>query len=232
MPVSYANLTAFVAALAKLVPDMKGGYTEADFVTDAVTRFSEQIPAELTADAGDGSATEFELGASPFGSFALGFSEGWPITVERLTSGNVAMNPPQAWGEKVRIDKRAVSGVPKLYLVFPSAPPAAGKARVHFSAPWTVSTTVDLPAAYHTAVVKKAGALKCRALALFYAQTIDPSGGSDIFDARQYADAYAKRADELEEDFDRIVAGAGEAPGMSFGRARSRIPRVFAPWGS
>lgn len=232
MPVSYANLTAFVAALAKLVPDMKGGYTEADFVTDAVTRFSEQIPAELTVDVGDGSTTEFELGASSFATFVLGFSEGWPITVERLSSANAAQNPPVAWGEKVRIDKRAVAGVPKLYLVFPSAPPAAGKARVHFSVPWTVSTTVDLPAAYHTAVVKKAGALKCEALSLFYANTIDPSGGSDIFDARQYADTYAKRAEELSVDFDRIVSGAGEAPGMSFGRARSAIPRVFAPWGS
>lgn len=232
MPVSYATLSAFVAALAKLVPDMKGGYTEADFVTDAVTRFSEEIPAELSVDVGDGTLTEWELGTTTFATFALGFSESWPITVERLSSANAAQNPPVAWGDKVRIDKRAVAGVPKLYLVFPSAPPAAGQARVHFSAPWTVSTTVDLPATYHTAIVKKAGALKCRALALFYAQTIDPAGGSDIFDARQYADSYAKRAEELEVDFDRIVAGAGEAPGMSFGRARSTIPRVFAPWGS
>ena len=101
MPVSYANLTAFVAALAKLVPDMKGAYTEADFVTDAVTRFSEQIPAELTVDVGDGSTTEFELGASSFATFVLGFSEGWPITVERLSSANAAQNclSPVATGQ-------------------------------------------------------------------------------------------------------------------------------------
>lgn len=232
MPVSYANLTAFVAALAKLVPDMKGGYTEADFVTDAVSRFSEEIPAELTIDVGDGSTTEWALGSDTFATFLPGFSESWPITVERLSSANAAQNPPVPWGDAVRIDRRSLAGVPTLYLVFPTAPPAAGKARVHFRSTWTVSATVDLPAVFHTAIVKKAGALKCAALAIYYAQTIDPNGGSDIFDARQYVESYAKRAEELEAEVAKTIRGAGDAPGMSRGRASTGIARVYAPWGS
>jgi len=232
VPVSYANSAAFVAALAKLVPDMKGGYTEADFVTDALARFSEDNPAELTVDVGDGSTTEYQLGASSFATFVLGFSEANPITVERLDSSGDPYNPPEPWAERVRIDRRTLAGVPALYLVFPTAPAAAGKARVHFKAPYTIgASTTDLPAMFHTAVVRKAAALKCSALSTYYKQTIDPAGGSDIFDARQYAQSYADDAARFEAEYEKVVRNLGEPAGLSFGRARSAIPRVFRPWG-
>lgn len=232
MPVTYANSAAFVAALAKLVPDMKGGYTEADFISDAVARLSEDVPGYATVDVGDGSLYEWALGSGTFASWVVGFSESWPVQFEQLNAAGAPYRPPAPFtGDTPYFDERTASSVPALYLVFVTAPAAAAKARVRFRIPWTIgASTYTVPAPYHVAVVKLAASLKCSALSTFYKQTIDPAGGSDIFDARQYAESYASDAERFLGEYRDAVPELGSAAGLAFGNVTTGIPRVFPAW--
>lgn len=233
MAVTYANQAAFVAALAKLVPDMKGGYTEADFIQEAVNRLSEDVPGYATADVGDGSTYEWALGTSPFASWVVGFSEAWPIQVEQLNAAGAPYRPPAPFsGDAPYFDERTSGGVPTLYLVFVTAPGSTAKARIRFRIPWTIGvSTYTVPAAFHVAVVKLAAALKCSALSTYYKQTIDPAGGSDIFDARQYAESYASDAERFLAEYRAAVPPVSSSAGLAFGRVSTALPTIFPAWG-
>lgn len=234
MPVTYANQAAFVAALAKLVPDMKGAYTEADFVTEAVDALSEDQPGWETVDVGDGSTLAWRLGlaAAPFASFVIGFSDLWPLEVEVLDAAGAPYRPPAIYTPAPYFEKRYASATPELWLVFETAPSATGKARVRFAKPWTVSATaVDVPARWHAAVVKKAAAKKCAALSTFYKESIDPAGGSDIFDARQYAESYAADAERWDAEYAKLVGIGGGEVAIEHGPIQRGAPTAFRPWG-
>jgi len=79
------------------------------------------------------------------------------------------------------------------------------------------------------AVVKKAAAKKCAALSTYYKQSIDPAGGSDIFDARQYAEAYAVDAKRWGAEYAELVGLGPNETGFSTGRIRRGQPTVFRP---
>lgn len=236
MAVTYANLEEFTLALGVLVPDMKAAYVEEDFIAQAVARLSEDFPAWATADLGDGSTTEWQLGevGGDLEAFVVGFSDTWPFTCEELNAEDEPFAEPVRYPITPRIDVRTVAGVPTSFLVFSSAPSTNAKCRVRFRVEWEIeesSTTV--PAKFHVAVVKLAAALKCAALATFYKASIDPAGGSDIFDARQYAEAYGADAERWRAEYRDAVGGSGGLRvGFATTKARTSVPQVFRPWGS
>lgn len=230
MPVTLASESAFVAQLALLVPDMKGGYTEANFVQEAVDALSEDVPGWEAVDVGDGSTRAWQLGASPFGGFLIGFSDVWPIEYEALDSSGSPFADPADFTPAPRLDQR-YSSAPQLWLVFPVAPGSSSKCRVKFRKPWTISgSTITVPARWHLAVVKKAAAKKCAALATFYKNSIDPSGGSDIFDARQYAQSYADDAERWDAEYAKLVGLGSAESGFEAGQVKRGAPSAFSPW--
>lgn len=227
MPVTYADSAAFVAALAKLCPDMKGAYTEVDFITEAIDVLAEDVPAWETVDVGDGATLAWELGASPFGGWTVGFSDLWPFTAEVLDAAGNPYRPPGNFTPRPYLEQRYVGGVPKQYLVFQTAPSSTGKARILFQRLWTLAT---LPPRFHRAVVVKAAAKKCSALSTFYKESIDPAGGSDIFDARQYAQSYADDAERLDAEYAKQVGIGGGETAIEHGCIDRRQPNALRPW--
>lgn len=90
----FSNLTAFATRLTELVKDTKPGYTDADFVDDALKRYAEDYPCEVTADVGDGTTFEWDLSAAPFARFDRGLSDVWPMEVEDLDEDSAPYRPP------------------------------------------------------------------------------------------------------------------------------------------
>jgi hypothetical protein len=88
----FSNLTAYGTRLAELVRGTKPGYTDADFVDEALRRYAEDFPCEVTVDIGDGTTTEWMLGDGDFARFDRAISDAWPVRAERLASG-VPVNP-------------------------------------------------------------------------------------------------------------------------------------------
>lgn len=232
MPITFANQAAFVAQLALFVPDMKGGYTEADFIQEAVAILSEDKPAWEEVDVGDGTTKVWTLGASPFGGWATGFSDLWPVEYEALDSDGNPYEPPILYTPRPRIVQRTSGGNPALVLSFSSAPSATAKCRVKFRKPWTIASgSTNVPNHLQLAVVKKAAAKKCAALSTFYKQSIDPAGGSDIFDARMYAEQYASDAKRWGAEYAELVGLGGEETRVAFGAVRRGQATAFGPRG-
>lgn len=233
MPITFANEAAFVAQLAALVPDMKGGYAEADFVQEAVRVLSEDVPAWEEVDVGDGTTKAWTLGASPFGGWAAGFSDLWPVTFEVLDEDGLPFEPPVDYTPAPRIVERTVSANPAHVLSFRDAPATTAKCRVRFRKPWTIAAgSTNVPAHLQLAVVKKAAAKKCAALATFYRSTIDPAGGSDIFDARMYAEGYAADAKRWNAEYADLVGLGPNETGFVSGTIRRGQATAFRPRGS
>lgn len=234
MPITFANEAAYVAQLAKLVPDMKGGYAEADFIQEALRDLSEDYPAWDTADVGDGATREWTLGTGVFATFAIGFSDLWPVTFELLDAAGNPLADPVEYDPRPAIRRRASGGTPSMVLSFPSAPAAAAKCRVWWQKRWTVGAgATTVPAELQLSVVHKAAAKKCAALSTYYKASIDPAGGSDIFDARQYAEQYANDAERWDAEYAKVIGLGGDETGFVHGSIGSdSLPRVFRPWGT
>lgn len=229
----FARLADFGAAVTELVPDTKGGYTDSDFVLEAARRYAEARPAIESQDLGDGSTSEWVLGDAPFGSWAEGFSDQWPVTVEQLDTTNAPQKPQQhlAEGPDFWFERRFVSSELRRYLVFDTAPPAAGKVRVRFRRAYTIddedTPTVEVPTHHHLAVVYKACELKCAALVGEYQRSIDPAGGSDIFDANMYVRQYADGVNHWRQEYEKILGLNASAQSFSSGRVRTAGARAW-----
>lgn len=233
MAITFANEAAYVAHLAKLVPDMKGAFTEADFIQEAVDALSEDVPAWATVDVGDGSTREWTLGVSPFASWVEGFSDLWPVCYELLDASGNPLATPAEYRPAPRIVQRVVSTVPRRVLSFEVAPSSTAKCRVLFQVRWSIAAdSTNVPSRLQLAVVKKAAAKKCAALASFYMESIDPAGGSEIFDARQFAKDYADRAEGWDAEYAKLVGLGGGETGFASGRVRRDQPTAFRPWSS
>jgi hypothetical protein len=225
----YTNLTGYATRVTELVPDAKGGYTDSDFVKDALERYAEAYPCWEQADIGDGSTTAWLMGTSPFAGFLLGYSDLFEVRVEELSAS--ASQRPQVWMDPdgdYWLERRTVSGAPKIYLVFLRAPATTG-ARVHWRRRWTVTDSPnanEVPLNHQEAVVFRACAYKCSALASWYRRTVDPGSGSDYFAANDTADAYAREAKRWEEEFRRVLA-VGVKVGVVSSVARHHRQRVF-----
>lgn len=234
----FANLTAVVAAIDELVPDMKGAYDEAGFVLQGIARLSDSQPAVESVDVGDGTTREWVLpgatSADPFYRYETGFSDRWPLEIEQLTTGDVPSADAEEYSGRWRVEDRTVSGSLKRYLIFATAPATAAKARVRFRRPWivrnvagAVAALVEVPKHYQMALVYFACAEKCDALAALYRSSIDPSGGSDIFDARQYADSYETKADKFRDQAAGISGVGDDEQSFSAGTIHTGEVTVF-----
>ena len=113
--------------------------------------------------------------AAPFELWSSGFSERYPVNVERLVAAAPIWDPEHLEeGEDFRLEWRTSSGTTTLWLVFESAPPSADKVRARFRRLYTVvTTTVEVPAHLHLAVAYKAAELQCAKLARAYASPVD-----------------------------------------------------------
>jgi len=226
----FTNLTGYATRVGELVPDTKGGYTDADFVKDALERYSESYPCWEQADIGDGTQREWPLNASPFGGFVLGYSDLIGMRVEELSAAAPQVPPVfllhgRAWW----LDRRTVSSAPVLYLVFETAPHATDKVRVHWKRRWTVAdpSTNQVPQHHHMAVVYRACAYKCAALSAYYRRSVDSVGGSDAFSAIEVADGYDRQAKSFLGDFNRVLGVGGPSPSLTVGRVVRSRTRVF-----
>ncbi len=221
----FAGLTGYADALGSLVKDRRASREDVDLVSDALELFADDVPVNATADVGDGSAREWELGASPFGAWSLGFSETRSVRVERLAAS--APQNPQEWlrQQQHRIEERTVSGTQKVYLVLDEAPPASpSQYRVHFRRRWTVgAATNEVRLGFQMSVVYLAAALKCEALAAAYANT--RTEATELFNGLSAADAWAQRA----KDFRALYARAlrGNSRGLTSAQVRTGRGTVF-----
>ena len=237
----FADLTGYATRLTQLVSDTKGGFADKDFVSDALERYCEDYPCEVTTDIGDGTTKEWDLSATPFTKFDRGQSDQWPVQVERLDGSSLPLSP-QEWfqpGTDFWIDAREVSGVPKLYLVFRSAPPTT-KWRVRWRRRWRVSDAVVSPAAaavnevpthHQNAVVYLAAEIKCLSLASFYAGTVDNVGGSDLFEGKSTAQLFRTMAKDWRARYETIL-GIGRRAGITVGVVDDGNLRVWPRWSS
>lgn len=233
-----ADLAAFITALDELVPDSKGNYSEAGFIAQGIAKFSDSIPCVESVDLGDGSTRSWvlpgALSTDPFYRWSPGFSDRWPVEIEQLTTSDLSCEPPEEFAGSFRVEHRTVAGVQKRYLVLDSAPASTSKVRVRFSRPYIVrnaaspiTALVEVPQHFQMAVLYAAAAEKCDALAAFYRASIDPAGGSDIFDARQYADSYNRQADRFREQFAELSGVGDEEQSFSTGQVRTNEPTIF-----
>lgn len=227
----FSDMADFAEKVGELVPDTKGGYDDADFVDAALRAYSGKYPAEDTADIGDSSTQEWVMGTAPFADWAEGFSDQWPVEIEQLDGGTPTR--PQTW---LRRDiewwweRRDSSGL-KRVLVFADAPDATDQVRVHWKRPFAISgSTVEVPTAHQMAVVYRACQLKCEALASWYQRTIDPAGGSDIFDGVAYVDRYAEGAKRWAKLAGEVLGVETESTHIRRARIRTGRDRVFHRW--
>lgn len=229
----FASLSDFASALASLVSDDRGGQADSDFVVMALQSYAESHPRWVVVDVGDGTTKAWPLGTDPFDEWVPGFSGQYSVGVEQLSSGSpqsprVDLRPGTAW----RIEPRVSGGSVVDHLVFEDAPTVADQVRVRFRASYTVTDAPlnNVPVAHQLAVVYRAAAYKCTALASAYRKTVDAVGGSDLFDGLATADAYERDARKWLADYRRTI-GAGPQHGFSSGRVSENRARVF-PRGS
>lgn len=235
----FADLSAFKSCIDELVPDSRGDFDEDKFVEQALARLADDHPAVEAVDVGDGTVRAWVLPGDtgdPFERWAPGFSDRFPLDVELLTTGDVAIEPPSDYPSEFRIETRWVSGALAFYLVVGSAPAANAKARVRFRRPYIVRDAVEDPAAdavvevprhFQMAVVFWACALKCDSLASFYRSSIDPNGGSDIFDARQFAKDYVDQAEKFRERYAELSGVGDDEVSFSHGQIDDNVLTVF-----
>ena len=225
----FANLAAFATKLGELVPDSKSPHADADFVSQALDEIGKQVPAVETQDIGDGSTYEWSLAASPFTRWEEGFSDKWRLEVEDLDADGNPYRPPitLTQGSDFWTEVRYESSVPVRYLCFDSVP-ASTKVRVRFRRrPIVTSSTVELGAAQHMALVYKAAELKCDALAALYQSSVDPSGGADGFSALAYAAEYREGAARWRRRCEAILGQAKGGTSFRSARAKPARLRVF-----
>jgi len=221
----FANQAAYAAKLLELVPDTKATVSDSDLVAMGLDRYSEAFPSWETADIGDGTTFEWDLSASPFGGFELGFSDVMGIVVEELDGSGAPYRPPVKLleGRDHYLDRRTVTTA-KLYLVFPSAPPST-KHRVRWRKRWPIA---EVALAHQLAVVYRAAASKCSNLATVYADTVDPSANvTDLFDGSEKVATYKDLVGHWMREFRRVLGISGSAQGLATGKARTGQNRVF-----
>lgn len=222
----YTTADEFATALAALVPDTKAQSPDSDLIAHALGRYSEQSPSWETADVGDGSLFEWDLSASPFGNFQVGFSDVMGVVVEELDSAGAPYRPPVKLteGRDHYLDRRTVGGVAKLYLVFVNAPPST-KLRVRWRKVWVL---LEVPSRHHDAIVSRAAARKCIQLASTYADSVDPTAtATDLFNAEEKAQAYRDMAAGFFAEFNRVLGIGGSVTGLATGKIRTGQNRVF-----
>lgn len=220
----FADAAAYAAALAELVPDTKGARDDADLIADALDAYTQRFPRWMTADIGDGTTYEWELGKSgeAFEDFALGFSDHFPLEIEELDSSDAPIRPRlsihKGWSVDQRIDG---SGDAVLVLVFESSPASTAKMRVRWRMPWVLA---KVPVHHQMGLVYLAARDKAQTLASYYRKTID--AGSDVFDGAIPADGYEREARKWESRANRIL-GIGQSMPLSRARCKPNRQRVF-----
>jgi hypothetical protein len=228
VPLTFANESQFAAHLAKLVPDTKTSVTDAQFVQEAVRALNEDYPGWETVDVGDGTTKRWVLGTAPFTGYVLGYSDLYPIEVEQLDGAGNPYDPASLYVPAPKVVEEFTGGAPTKALRFETAPAASGKARVKFQKAWEIgASTTNIPAPLQLSIVHKAAAKKCRALASYARSTIDPMGGSELYDAQQRADGYESEADRWDKEYAKIVGVGGDEIGFTHGRVRTMRHGVF-----
>lgn len=227
----FENLSGYVAAVRSLVPDNKGGYVDRDFVSRAIEGYSEDNPAYVVVDVGDGSAKAWAVGTSPLSGWVPGFSESHGFTVETLSGGS--SQTPRHFlddGRDFWTEYRDVSGTATLHLVTQFAPSSADQYRVRFRKRWLVddeaSPSNEIPLHHQMAVVYAAAAEKSQALASWYRRTADPDSGSDLFSASEVADGYMQNARNWREKYVTTL-GLRSGPAFRSTTVRPDRQRVF-----
>lgn len=225
----FADVTRYAEAVASLVKDRRSARSDVDFVGDAVDRYSDFFPAVESADIGDASTEEWELGASggPFENWSFGFSELHPLEVEELSSNESSDPPVFVAAREYRIEERTVSDVQKIYLVFQSEPPASpNQYRVRWRRKWSVTSSANEVRLHHQmGVVYLAASLKCEALSASYAES--SKAAADLFSGQEQSQRYAELAKTFWYRAKQIL-GIGAAGGLSRGRVRTSYPSPFA----
>ena len=226
----FVSLATAAAALTAKVPDTKGGYTDSDFILEALRELSDAYQGWATADVGDGSAREFITGAGgSLTSWVAGYSEHGGVELEELSAAATPCNPPRllVHGQDWWFDRRTLSGSARLYIVTSSAP-GTSLLRVRFPIRWvaTDTPTFTLPDHLHMALVYKAASLKCGALGAYYRSTVDAAGGSDTFEAEPVSASYFRAVGHWEKEYKRAL-GSTQLSQVVAGVVNPRRMRVF-----
>ena len=238
----FSSLADFIAAVDSLVPDPKGAYDESAFIAQALARLSDDVPAVESVDLSgaffddaffdpdffETEGTEYLVPGVFFPRWSVGFSDRFPIDAEALDSKGKPFASPEDWHGQIRTENRWANGALSTYLVFYEAPTSTSKARVRFRRPYSVtSTLVEVPPRFQMAVVFWAASLKCEALGSLYRSSVDPAGGSDIFDARMFAKDYDDKADAWRARYAELTDVGGDEPSFSTGRVKTSEGLVF-----
>ncbi len=222
----FSNLAGYARALDHMVKDKRAGRSDEDFVLAALRRFSDDIPVRATADIGDGSTKEWELGKTgePFAAWSFGYSEARRAKVERLTATGPDTPPDELRDSEHRIEERTVSSDQKLYLVFADAPPASPQYRVHFKRMWSVTATAnEVRIGHQDAVLYAAAALKCHELQAAYAAT--RTATSELFDGAVSVDNYSELAKRFEARYRASIRGKDTR--LRRGQVRTGRDQIF-----
>lgn len=223
----FADAAGFATALRELVPDTKAQRTDADLVSQALERYAERFPSWQSADIGDGSTFEWRLGVASTAAFEdvlIGYSELHGFDVQELDTGDVPYRPQVSLrsGRDFYLDRRTVSGEAALFLVFLDAP---SRVRVTWRKRWAL---LEVPVAHQMAIVYRAAAYKCEALASVYAASVDPTAtGTDLFSGDPKVEGYRSQARTFMSNVEGILGVGTPSSGLSVGQVRTGQLRVF-----
>lgn len=219
----FSTVTAYAAALVGLVKDAKSDRTDEEFIEDALEVYNDHYTAWQTADIGDDSTKEWQLGkaAEPFADFLLGYSDLFPLEVEELDENDASQNPRARVVSGWRLDERVVSSVPVKFIMFETAPASTSKVRVRWRAQWAAA---NVPVAHQRSVVYFAAELKCLALESRYRSTVDDGTG---FSGEVTADGYASAASRWRRKALSKLGIGGGGKVVARGSVVSNRERVF-----
>lgn len=224
----FTSLATAAAALTAKVPDTKGGYTDSDFILEALRELSDAYQGWCTVDVGDGSTREWITGAGgSLTAWVAGYSEHGAVELEELSAAATPCNPPRllVYGQDWWYDRRTTSTLARLYIVVGSAP-GTSLLRIRFPIRWTAGASIDLPDHLHMALIYKAASLKCGALGAYYRSTVDAAGGSDSFEAEPVSSSYFRAVGHWEREYKRAL-GSTQLAQITEGVVNPRRLRVF-----
>jgi hypothetical protein len=187
------------------VQDTAGILSAMDYINaiaEAVGLYSDDYPRErVTTITGNGVAMDFALPADATDVVSVEYP--------------VAQQEPEYLDEDDWLVMTQPDDTQMLHLtalVLPNAAPA----RVLYSAPHSVTATVDtVPLADRGAASNLAAAVCCRQLAAYYSQTSDSTIAADAVNYRTKNQEYLALARAYEEAYQRAVTGGGRAASVS-----------------
>lgn len=186
-----ATLATFLAKVKRHVPDSSARFTDADkdeFTKEAVAQYSRDRP--LLRDSlltGDGTAQSFAVPSDWVDGFSV------LLRVEH----EIDQIPKEFIDVRDAVAVERQSNLPRILLLSLTLG-SAEQARLLYTAPHAVSASASTVLSNDDdAIANLAASFLARALAAFYAESIDPSIDADIVDHAAKATLFTSIADKL-----------------------------------